>query len=87
LREIWSDDMGEHWGYGVLGRPDGIFYSVLHGSGISAVVLPGPPSQLRVYFTKAEEQSLAVAWMPIITDVHAGDWNCASHLRSVKDPW
>jgi len=87
LREIWSDDLGATWEYGVLGQPGvGILNSVFQGSGINAVVLQNT-NELRVYFTKAEEQSLAVAWMPITGDLHAGDWIVAPNLRSIKQPW
>ncbi|KAF2102890.1 hypothetical protein NA57DRAFT_71875 [Rhizodiscina lignyota] len=84
LKEIWSDDVGTTWKYGALG--DDMKYSVMQGSGINAVVLPGT-NELRVYFTSDTNRSLAVAWMPAIGDLHAGDWNLAAKLRSVKDSW
>lgn len=79
--------MGATWTYGVLGRKDGVLYSVLQGSGINAVVLPGPNStnELRVYFTKREEESLAVAYMPLVGNTN--NWDIASRLRSVDEPW
>ncbi|OAL46468.1 hypothetical protein IQ07DRAFT_634723 [Pyrenochaeta sp. DS3sAY3a] len=87
LKEIASDDLGKTWFYGALGREkDGVSYSVSLGSGINAVYLPGV-NQFRVYFTKVDEASLAVAYMPAGPDYAKGDWNCAPHLREINKPW
>lgn len=87
MREIWSDDLGATWEYGHLGGPDkGKYYSVMAGSAINAIVLLGK-NELRVYFTSADSQSLAVVWMPAAGDPHAGDWNVAQNLYPVDKPW
>jgi hypothetical protein len=87
LREIWSDDLGKSWDYGHLGAPeDGKYYNVMQGSGINAVVVPNS-FQLRVYFSSDDSGCLAVAWMPIVGDVHSGDWNLAPNLYKIDGPW
>ncbi|OAL47285.1 hypothetical protein IQ07DRAFT_646889 [Pyrenochaeta sp. DS3sAY3a] len=92
LREIASEDLGKTWFSGVLGAKNGVIYSVLQGSGINAVVLPGivdNTNELRVYFTIKNEQCLAVTWMPLSVESkgHENDWNIASRLRSIDEPW